>query len=278
MLKKFDIKKISLILIIVTVISFIGAGISAKLGGLTRDISMNDVDIERVFDADQVESIDVTTVSKNITLYKSSGSEVKLHLHGQSNIDNEIMEFTSEIREDKLVVEVKRKEMISIGFSFIEDVKLDIYVPSNFYKNINLKSTSGEITVEEINVDRLEMKTVSGNIDGNNLYTDFSNLETTSGDMMLRDFKGEVKVKTISGNLFIDYKELTGKAKINTTSGDIELKIPEGSALTSIFDSVSGDFNSNIALTRMGNVSSYGDDGSEIRVKTVSGNYTLYKK
>lgn len=278
MFKKIDIKKISFILIIVTVISFIGAGISAKLGGLTKDISMRSVDVEKVYAADQIESIEVLTISRDIKLYKSSGTEVKVHLHGETNIEESTAELVSEIKGERLVVKMKRKETISIGFSTKDKVRLDLYIPADFYKNINLKSTSGEITIEELNLPGLELKTVSGDIDGNHIFTKSSTLETTSGDVMLRDFKGELKVKTISGNLLVDFAELTEGTIITTTSGDIEIKVPKETALTSVFDTLSGDFSSNIALTALGNVSSYGEGGKEIRVKSISGDYKLYKK
>lgn len=278
MFNKINIKKIVLILVAVTIISFIGAGISVLLGGLREDTSMRTVDVEKVYAADELESIDVLTISRDINLYKSNGSDIKVHLHGETNIAEESAHLVSELKGKRLVVKIKRNEIISVGFAPVDRVQLDLYIPADFYKNINLKSTSGEITVEELNLSRLEMKTISGNIDGNRLLTKSSDLETTSGNMMLREFSGELKVKTISGNLYVDYKELNAGAHINTTSGDVELKLPEESALASVFETLSGNFTSNITLTKVGNVSSYGEKGSELRVKTLSGNYRLFKK
>lgn len=278
MFDKINIKKIVLVLIAVTVIAFVGAGLSALIVSRTGKSLQRDINIEKSFQSSEVGSINVSTISYDIKLVKSDNEEIKVHLHGITNLPEQEAELKVELLGDRLEVRMERKNSIRVGFVLAETVRLDIYIPSNFYETIILKSTSGDISVEELNVDKLEMKTISGDIDGNNMLTNSSKLETTSGDMMLRGFEGELKVKTISGALFVEYNELSGAALISSTSGDIELKIPEGSALSSTFDSVSGDFHTNIALTKMGNVSSSGEDGTDIRVKTVSGNYKLFKK
>lgn len=278
MFKKINIKKIVLVLTAVTIISFVGAGISALIGGLTGKSSQRTVNIEKSFIASEVDSIDVATISYDIRLFETNSEEIKVHLHGLTNLPEKEAELKIEHKDDKLKIWMKRTEKITAMFVLAETVRLDIYLPADFNKEVTLKSISGHIMVGEIKFEKLKMKSTSGDMDTLNATSSSTALDSSSGNILLRGFTGELEAKTISGSIHVDYKLFDSPANLHSTSGDIEVKLPKESPFVTIFNTVSGDFNKNMPLTTWEDRASYGENGPEIKAKTVSGDYELYFK
>jgi hypothetical protein len=141
---------------------------------------------------------------------------------------------------------------------------LEVAIPTNL--QVSASSVSGDVSVTG----------AQGDVRAN----------TVSGDVRLdRLHASSVKANTVSGDLEVRVDELTGRGDLsfNTVSGDVTLFVPRGFDADLSMSSVSGDVNSDFALTvgsmnrmRRGNVDArIGNGGRRLDVHTVSGSLRL---
>jgi len=127
------------------------------------------------------------------------------------------------------------KEMMDIAKNYIDDVN---------YKDVVLTTTSGDVKVSS--AEHLEVRTISGDVDVNNILG-YVNISTTSGSVnieRLEVLKNSV-IKSVSGDVEIERCN-TVYVDAKTTSGDID--IYENSRLSDIvlnITTVSGDIEVN---------------------------------
>ena len=124
-------------------------------------------------------------------------------------------------------------------------MQITVYLPKADYQKLNIRTVSGDICISDINVDTFNCKSTSGDIELLNVVAlnDFA-VKTTSGDIdfaacdckniSLKSTSGDVEGSLLSGKNFI----------VDTTSGDID--VPRSSA-----------------------------DGGECRIRTTSGDIEI---
>ena len=112
---------------------------------------------------------------------------------------------------------------------------------------------------KNIEVDNINIETVSGQIELKKLESDVTKLKTVSGDISVESAKGEIEAKSVSGN--IEIEKIDGNVELTSTSGDIE----------------SQDFKitgKSMIKTTSGNVNMYinKESNCQIKAKSTSGN------
>ena len=143
-------------------------------------------------------------------------------------------------------------------------IDLEVAVPTNLQVSAN--SVSGNVSVTG----------AQGDVRAN----------TVSGDVILDKLHASsIKANTVSGDLEVRVDELLGRGdfSFNTVSGDLTLMVPRTFDADLSMSSVSGDVNSDFALTvsstnrmRRGSVEArIGNGGRRLDVHTVSGNLRL---
>jgi hypothetical protein len=141
---------------------------------------------------------------------------------------------------------------------------LEVAIPTNL--QVSASSVSGDVSVTG----------AQGDVRAN----------TVSGDLHLdRLHARSVKANTVSGDLEVRVDEFTGQGDLsfNTVSGDLTLLVPRNFDADLSMSSVSGDVNSDFALTvgntnrlRRGSIEArIGNGGRRLDVHTVSGNLRL---
>jgi DUF4097 and DUF4098 domain-containing protein YvlB len=141
---------------------------------------------------------------------------------------------------------------------------LEVAIPTSL--QVSASSVSGDVSVTGAHGD-VRANTVSGDVRLNGLHA-------TS-----------VKANTVSGDLEVRIDELAGRGDLsfNTVSGDVTLLVPKTFDADLSMSSVSGDVNSDFALTvgnmnrmRRGSVEArIGNGGRRLDVHTVSGSLRL---
>lgn len=187
------------------------------------------------------------------------------------------------------------------------DDELRILIPGNAVKDVSVYTASGDITVGEVQVDRLclssasgdvkaklcdeyladrvEIKTTSGDAEAM-LMARHGSIQTMSGDVTLEGRIQEAKVQSVSGDLNVradlrrvSFRSVSGDVEIscdsdeineiigNTTSGDVRIRMPMGVRADLEAHSVSGDVR-NKAGSR---------DGKNVRaeIRTITGDITI---
>ena len=192
---------------------------------------------------------------------------------------------------------------------------LVVYCPSGLLDRLEISTVSANVVMDYMDVGSLEIATISGDVDLCGFYADAIGLTSTSGDLYLSDVQtgalnmrntsGEIDfyngaavechAETISGGIDLELNgtneiytsstsgdlELTldGTASLVscvTKSGDVELEVPEDLEFTLTYNTISGDLESSLPLTRSGDSYACGAGGPEsIEVNTTSGDLYL---
>ena len=288
-----DTKKIILWIAVIIVAGLSMAAVAVVISGHTPGSPIPDntvgrftaaVDEERVFPADGINDIQVKTVSSDINIIAAEVPEIKAHLYGKtvSGVSGPVVELAAQTRGSILTVEAKHRPNTSLFGN--TSVTLDIYVPDSYSEDIRLQTVSGDIAVSSPQFDRLNAKSISGDIETISLDTTETIIETTSGRVRLRDFTGKLDFESISGSLDAQYSTFSSDIRAKTVSGSIELELPDDAAFTLEASTVSGDIDCGFPVTVTGSLSKRGLTGTvgngdnSIILETVSGNTRIFSR
>lgn len=142
-----------------------------------------------------------------------------------------------------------------------------------------VSSVSGEIFLKRQNGD-VDASSTSGDIRIGVLQGNFE-MDSSSGEVQIADGTGQGRADTISGDVQIYLAQLTGDLNISTTSGWVDLRLPETVSLTLDFDSTSGEcstfFDDQLSYNKKGNKADgqYGGGAQKVRVSTTSGDLRI---
>lgn len=230
------------------------------------DIYLPEVRAEELRASSTSGNIRMDTLAGQISISTTSG-DVGL---GQAEGDTKVSSTSGEI----LVDEIQGDASVSTTSGDISLGKIE--------GNINLSTTSGNIRLRE-GKGRLEGESASGDMQLELLEGAFQ-LNSASGEVSLHDGVGWGKAGTVSGDVRIFLEELTGDLSVSTTSGAVDMGLPESVSLTLDFDSTSGDcntfFDNALHFNKKGNQAQgqYGGGENEVSVSTVSGDLRITER
>lgn len=175
---------------------------------------------------------------------------------------------------------------------------MDVNVSSLRCRSLYLKSTSGDICIENIDTGFLFIESISGDV-GLSGRADSADIRTKSGDLDLHSmsvgelsidkiagdliFSGQVStvsVKSKSGDTHLVTQSLPNKLSIDSISGNVRITFPENSGFSLTYSRVSGnlksDFNLMTPLNSRSGTAVY-KNGREpaFTISTVSGDITI---
>lgn len=265
-------KSVKVILIIASIL--VGIGIlclclSVALGGVDLIFkpsgSLNYQVMTATFD--EVEVLEINDVSNDVKLVKSASDEVKITYANSENFGYYLKQI-----DDTLFIEYDdfREWYEFIGIFSLRNYDLTIELPEKTLEKLTVKTVSGDIEAKEIlaettslesasgsitaggNAGELSVSSVSGNIHlGTATAAENVKISATSGDLWLSgDFNGDLSASTMSGEITL--KGVAAKnTDVSTTSGDIEARAVQ--LASTEFDSMSGDveFNDVICAENM---------------------------
>lgn len=213
--KKQDIKKwlIGIGIIVIGVIAIMGI-FGTRIFSPT--IKVND---EKSFSIKGITSLQIDMTKEQIRIIRVQTNEVKIHYHGTSKQDLKLSTETN-------------NGIVNIGSTrttnlMQENLYVDIYLPEDYNAQLVIHTTSGNVTSEKVHTEATAINTTSGNIFLSD-YTGNINLKTSSGSISLSNCTGNINLKTNSGDISATYNTF-GEQNINivTTSGSIQLQLPD---------------------------------------------------
>jgi lia operon protein LiaG len=292
---KFNVKKFVMWLAIIMFASFATAGIILAITG-NLSIAVEQIDESKTFNTDEISEIYIDMVSTDINIISTNEEEIRVHFYGEVST-NKKMELPSLVAYqsgDELRIEIIQPKTILIGIS-IWRTKLDIYIPEDSIEVLKADTISSDTSVNNLKVDEFDLGTVSGDFKGESLFANELKLGLTSGDVNLKDYTGNIDVKTISGDVVLEdgsqndnievvtvsgdiyvEQEDSSNMNIRTTSGDIEINLSEDAQFYLKATTVSGDIETRfpikvISSSRRDLEGIVGSDEKEIIVSTTSG-------
>ncbi|WML50222.1 DUF4097 family beta strand repeat-containing protein [Neobacillus sp. PS3-34] len=183
---------------------------------------------------------------------------------------------------DTAEVSLKNENQIKFNIGvLIVDTNVDIYMPKEMFESIRLETSSGDIAAEGLTAKEISLQSSSGDIAvENSKAEDLFAIQTSSGDIssmknsgekldmkassgdinvkdqesreaVIQSSSGEIRLRNISGNLaadsssgdiFIKNKEITGDFNAESSSGDITIEFDKNpSSLAFDFRGNSGE-------------------------------------
>lgn len=297
------------ILIISTVlfgISFAATGYNeADWGGDTMTTAFDQTFTEK-FD-----KINIAVVSAKTTIKTAPGDATSIvYSSNRTNVD-----FSAKIENGRLVVKEDFRWNIFFNFGTYSSV-LEITVPEEMYDKIDivtvsggmdidglqgsefaLSTTSGKVTAA-VYGEEMEISTISGNVALENITnkqvkklvvnatsgdtsvsgysTEEFKLSSVSGGTKAYGISGKGKVNMTSGDVVLEYAEWNEALEISSVSGSVNVTLPAGSGVNLDLSRISGRVKYNLdgeegTQSSSGTASFGGGNRQEVRVSLTSG-------
>lgn len=153
--------------------------------------------------------------------------------------ESEDGQYTVEVQNSVLTVRSEDDWRAGIGIH-MEEPQLMLFLPEKDYAEMKVHSVSGDVNVSGMRIDALAMDVTSGEIGLSQLTLGRLDVETVSGDVDMLDsvVTGDVNIRTTSGEIELENAD-AANFYITSVSGDVKGILCSGKA----FDvhAVSGD-------------------------------------
>jgi len=221
---KPNIKKLVFWLAIIMAASF---GIAAVVLVVTGNFSVTSEQIDKTksFNAGEIEEINIDIISTDINIITSEDEDIKVHFYGEvsTNVKKDIPELMAYKSGDKLHIEIIQPKTIFIGVS-IWRTNLDIYIPEDSVEDIKINTVSADTNIEDLEVDGFIYSSVSGDFKAKSLFARDLKLGSTSGDLNIENYTGNIDIKVTSGDVALNYGKQNDSIGVITVSGDVYIK------------------------------------------------------
>lgn len=181
-------------------------------------------------------SLNIKAVSEDINFDWSEDDVLRIEL--SHNLEEGPTLHVTE-KEGEIFVTVIYED--GINYVGIES-ELDVFLPTKVeICKLKAKTVSGGIECDiDLDVDKVNFKTVSGDIDFGKLSGNIK-AKTVSGDIEVESFTGKSELETVSGDIEIEDFTPEGLNKIQTVSGDATFSFREGLIFSLLANTLSGD-------------------------------------
>jgi len=235
------------------------------------------------FAASSVNDIVINSSSVNVKVVKGETSEdVVVQLTGNPS---ERSNFTADLSDGELNVKYKAKwKLFSFDFNFTKKTEIIVEVPDKQWENFNVKLSSGNTIIKQLNAKTASIEASSGNIVVEQFKVDQLTTKISSGNTTLRQGTGSVDSRGSSGNIKVELSSIDGDVKLKSSSGNIELTTMQEPANVAIELSTSSgristdwsglDFSGRDKKTYFGRI---GSGDLKVELSTSSGNVKLLK-
>ena len=284
---KSKVTKFIIILVSIMVVSFVAAGIIFyATGGISAiSISSPNIHTSETYKAAGVERIVIKTVNTDINVIPAVINRVDVDFYGniKTNLAAEIPKLKTGLDNGILSIEITQPRTINIGLINLSQLQLDVYVPNDYKGEIMVATVSGDLNIHDLGLARLDFTSTSADIESDSVTAGDFSINTSSGDVLMKNMEGMLDINTISGDVKAGIKELKGNIYIKTISGDMLVALPGQSEFDFTFSSVSGDilnqFGAQIDFAENGKMEGFVGEGDyKITAETVSGDITIEKE
>lgn len=198
---------------------------------------------EKTVSAAGVQFLEVSTVSTDVRWHETEDARIRVRLSGVGGPSSPVLSVVE--REGALDVEVRYRPRFPLIHPGPDRTTLDVYAPRTAWKEVKIQTVSGDAELADLQVERFTYRTVSGNLNAR--------------------LEGPV-----------------GETRLSTTSGDLELDLPDDARFSLEATTTSGNLSCAFPLTVSGAehrrrlAGTVGGGGASLQARTVSGDVRLY--
>ncbi|MDP4088647.1 MAG: DUF4097 family beta strand repeat-containing protein [Bacillota bacterium] len=259
------------------------------------------VDEAKTADIKDVDEISVNVSSADINIIPEDREDVKAVLSGYIKSSSEVAkpELTVDKSSNKLSIGIKGQNSFW-GFVNIS-LKMDVYIPKSYSKDLSLDSSSGEmnltekltlnnlicslssgdLTIKDTTCNKFSYDCSSGSMKADILKTQETKLDSSSGDITIKSFTGNVEGESSSGEISIAYSEFNNNVNLTARSGEINIKLPKNSEFYLDANCSSGEVDCDFPVTISGKkkdntlTGTVVSDKNKIKLNTSSGDINV---
>lgn len=148
------------------------------------------------------------------------------------------------------------------------ELHVEIEIPESFTQNLEIKTVSGEVVLEQLKLKELEINAVSSSIDLNGVQAQSLEAKTVSGDIASKDISiTKIDGKSVSGKFQLQ-SQINSDIEWKSVSGNVALTMPETHDTHFQLKSTSGNIDNKYGSTSH-------SPAHQVLVKTVSGDISI---
>lgn len=245
--------------------------------------------------ADGIDAIQIDWVSGDVTVKIGNSDQITFSESGAGLAEETALRYA--VQGSTLGIHYcDNQNFVNIN---LPSKQLTVILPATLAANlreISVGTVSADVTIDDpaFHMEKLDVETVSGNL---NAVLDFAGkmeLDTVSGNATIsgtvNEFEadsgsgslsvnGEInkfEAESVSGDVLLDCQNgVPDDLDIETTSGNVVLRLPQDADLTLDYETASGDFDSALAMGVHNGNYIIGNGRSKWKVETVSGDLTV---
>jgi len=195
----------------------------------------------------------------SLTVEVKSTSEDQARLVFQSNLPpDKRAQLAVERDGDTFTVEQLRHVRIGLFLNVRE--KLTLYLPADYQEALTLRLRSGNLNMADARqLSSLEVNLTSGNVEIGDIDAKNYDVQASSGNVTLGNWRGEGKMRVTSGNIRLhslagaghEIRSSSGTVRIGSLSGDTALHVTSGTVRVEHFEG-SGSISSSSGSVNVG--------------------------
>ncbi|MDB5055090.1 MAG: hypothetical protein JWM44_3140 [Bacilli bacterium] len=259
------IKKVAKIALVFLIIGIAGNIVLYAFGVSPFELKLEELDQTFTSPSTDISNLEIDTSSEDIVLLESPDDQFHFHLAGKtSNPKKYNNEHQITTKNQTLKFTLRDKNNFHFGIMY-SNFRLEISIPKIKLNKIALESSSGNIQLSEmesqslaansssgdIHIDhykgQLQAESSSGNIVLSTISSPMITAVSSSGDLNIGDFTGQLKLDTSSGDINLDANEIHDNITFDMSSGDFKLFIHQPpQAIETDLSSSSGDITQNL--------------------------------
>lgn len=223
------------------------------------------------YNKDDVKNIEINWVSGGITIVGTTSETLNVTENSEKLDNNKKMHYY--LDGNTLRIEYAKSKFFGRIDSNYK--KMQIEVPENIAIKIN--SVSADIEIKDVTSKSLILESVSGHISISDLSTQKIEIEEVSGNMDINRISAiDIDISTVSSNVIMSVLTLNNM-ELETVSGNVEVLLLSEFGFTLDYETVSGEFTTELPCTKEGEKYKYLDGKFELDIETVSGNLKIKK-
>lgn len=185
---------------------------------------------------ENIDSINIKYYSDDIKFYTSDTDELILKEYRVDNDEDRLATIETNGNELSIVGAKFNMHFIVFGFNNSYN-RVEVYLPSGYTGSLSASSTSGEINSDlALKLKQCNLSCSSGDIDMNEIYAEDINVSTSSGEIIIQRAEGKRSISSTSGDIRV--KGGSGDSTFSSSSGEIIVEKSQG--LLNV-DTTSGD-------------------------------------
>lgn len=216
-------KKILLIAVACIIIGVIG--ISQTYTKAVEAVERGET--ERVIENEAIKNLEIDLDAGDVTVQK--GNDSSFYIKQTGNMAKQKVSIDEQ--GDTLKIQGKGKKGISIDFSFLsfgyKAPGITIVVPERAYQDIKVSSSAGEITVNDVKSECIEVATLGGDVEMERVTAKKVEGSSKAGEVTMKKVSGKVVAKTTSGDVDVIDHDSKYDLEASSTAGDVDIRLLE---------------------------------------------------